>query len=56
MSSKGTRTDRPAIDDSEHYMKCQRCGREFDIRDLEQVIEHETCYVQPNTEEIGGGG
>jgi len=27
----------------EHLMKCNNCGLEFDMRNLDEVIKHESC-------------
>jgi poly-D-alanine transfer protein DltD len=29
--------------DKEHKMNCNKCGQEFDMRDLSQVFAHEPC-------------
>jgi hypothetical protein len=39
---RGTRIDKPATDDSEHFMPCPNCGAPIDMRDLGQVLEHDT--------------
>lgn len=28
------------IKDKEHFMKCETCGTDIDMRDLSQVVEH----------------
>jgi len=31
------------IDQKEHYMKCNRCGDYFDMRNLSKIAVHEEC-------------
>lgn len=40
----GTRVDGPPVkSETDHFMRCGRCGEMFDMRELGDVFEHETC-------------
>ena len=43
----GQRVGGEPPDESEHFMKCEACGRYFDMRDLGQVFEHEGPLPHP---------
>jgi hypothetical protein len=36
------RFDKPAESEAEHFMPCPNCGVSLDLRDLGQVLEHDT--------------
>jgi hypothetical protein len=38
----GKRLDKPAASEAEHFMACPNCGAMLDMRDLGQVLEHDT--------------
>jgi hypothetical protein len=38
----GTRVDKPAECEAEHFMPCPNCGVALDLRDLGQVLDHDT--------------
>jgi hypothetical protein len=38
----GRRLDKPGENESEHFMACPNCGAPIDMRDLGQVLEHDT--------------
>jgi uncharacterized C2H2 Zn-finger protein len=38
----GKRLDKPAAREAVHFMACPNCGAMLDMRDLGQVIEHDT--------------
>jgi hypothetical protein len=38
----GRRIDKPAESEAEHFMPCPNCGAPLDMRDLGQVLEHDT--------------
>jgi hypothetical protein len=38
----GKRLDKPATSEAEHFMVCPNCGAMLDMRDLGQVLEHDT--------------
>jgi DNA-binding CsgD family transcriptional regulator len=38
----GTRVDKPAESEAEHFMPCPNCGVPLEVRDLGQVFEHDT--------------
>jgi Zn-finger nucleic acid-binding protein len=39
-AKSGRDVDGVAKHDADHFMKCPSCGQWFDMRDLDQVIEH----------------
>lgn len=47
----GERVEKPAKDESEHFMKCELCGGMFDMRDLGQVFDHEGRLPHPSQDQ-----
>lgn len=38
---KGSEYKKLSIQERDHFMRCETCGEWFDMRNLEEVIEHE---------------